>query len=56
MREPDRVRAELTEKAARLPGGPGVYRWRDATGRVLYVGKAADLKARVRTYLRGGEG
>src|SRR5262249_1629579 len=43
----------LSEKAARLPSAPGVYLWRDAAGRVLYVGKAADLRSRPRTYLAG---
>ena len=34
----------------RLPRSPGVYLFKDGTGRVLYVGKAADLRARVRSY------
>jgi len=34
----------------RLPRGPGVYLFRDATGRALYVGKASDLRSRVRSY------
>lgn len=35
---------------ARLPRAPGVYVFRDARQRPLYVGKAANLRARVRSY------
>ena len=35
---------------ARLPRAPGVYLFRDRGGRVLYVGKASNLRARVRSY------
>ncbi|MET0492452.1 MAG: GIY-YIG nuclease family protein [Actinoplanes sp.] len=35
---------------ARLPGTPGVYRFRGATGRVLYVGRATALRSRVASY------
>jgi excinuclease ABC subunit C len=41
---------------ARLPGTPGVYRFRDARGRVLYIGRATALRSRVASYwsdLRG---
>ena len=36
--------------ATGLPGGPGVYVMRDRNGQALYVGKAGDLRARVRSY------
>ncbi len=44
---PQARKLTLTEH---LPRSAGVYLFRDATGRVLYVGKASNLRARVRSY------
>lgn len=37
-----------------LPGSPGVYRFRNDAGQLLYVGKSVNLKRRVRGYFYGG--
>jgi excinuclease ABC subunit C len=37
-------------KTGEIPTDPGVYRWLDAAGRVLYVGKAKNLRARLSNY------
>jgi excinuclease ABC subunit C len=41
---------ELAQKAAGLPAEPGVYLFKDALGNVLYVGKSASLRNRVKSY------
>ncbi len=46
--------ADLSEKLRTLPDQPGVYIMKDGAGRVLYVGKAASLRARVRQYFQTG--
>ncbi len=47
----------IEETVRRLPTQPGVYLMKGENGKVLYVGKAKNLRARVRSYLgSGGEG
>jgi excinuclease ABC subunit C len=41
---------ELRDKVAQIPFSPGVYLYKDAGGKVIYVGKAKSLRARVRSY------
>jgi excinuclease ABC subunit C len=42
---------DLEAKIRTLPTGPGVYLYKDADGTVIYVGKAKNLRSRVRSYL-----
>lgn len=46
----------IEEKLDGLPPRPGVYLMRDRNGKVIYIGKAKDLRARVRAYFRRGDG
>jgi excinuclease ABC subunit C len=46
----------LAERADRLPTTPGVYLFKSARGSVLYVGKAQNLRSRVKQYVLGGDG
>src|SRR3954469_11325533 len=41
---------ELREKVAQLPTEPGVYLYKDGQGKVIYVGKAKNIRSRVRSY------
>src|ERR1700716_4388621 len=41
---------DLRERVANLPLEPGVYLYKDAHGKVIYVGKAKSLRSRVRSY------
>ncbi|NTU91706.1 MAG: excinuclease ABC subunit C [Chlorobiaceae bacterium] len=46
------IATSLQEKLATLPTSPGVYRFINAKGTVIYVGKAKNLRNRVRSYFR----
>ena len=46
----------LSDKLQTLPASPGVYLMRDREGQVIYVGKAASLRSRVRSYFHAEPG
>jgi excinuclease ABC subunit C len=45
----------IAEKLANLPARPGIYLMRDKAGKVIYVGKAKDLRGRVRAYFNNSD-
>src|SRR5690349_15466857 len=47
---------DLTEKIRTIPLRPGVHLYKNAEGAVIYVGKAKNLRARVRSYFQEGVG
>jgi excinuclease ABC subunit C len=46
------ITVSIEEKLKEIPTSPGVYLHKDAGGRVIYVGKAKNLRSRVRSYFR----
>lgn len=44
----------LAEKLENLPTNPGVYQFKNSDGKVIYVGKAKNLRSRVRSYFQDG--
>jgi len=46
----------LSERVEALPTEPGVYLFKNDRGGILYIGKAQNVRARVRSYLSGGDG
>ncbi|MFC1993261.1 excinuclease ABC subunit UvrC [Chloroflexota bacterium] len=45
----------IAEQLKQMPNNPGVYLMKDADGNILYVGKASDLRHRVRSYFGSGQ-
>jgi excinuclease ABC subunit C len=52
LQQPDRLKVRLKE----VPSEPGCYLLRDASDRILYIGKAKLLRNRVRSYFQSGSG
>ncbi len=48
---PEGAVASIAEQVAQVPTDPGCYLWKDATGQVIYVGKAKNLRARMKQYV-----
>ena len=48
MQKPERT--PISIKLDNLPGSPGIYQFKDKNGKVIYVGKAKNLRNRVRSY------
>lgn len=52
---PTHESAQLKDRLAALPDHPGCYLFKDAEGRIIYIGKAKSLRNRVRSYFTAGD-
>ena len=48
----EKIKNNLESKLKNLPLKPGVYQFKDVTGKIIYVGKAKILRNRVRQYFQ----
>ncbi len=51
----DLSQKEIADKLENLPTKPGIYQFKNDTGKVIYVGKAKNLRSRVRSYFQKGK-
>ena len=49
--EPSDDLVSIREQVDQVPTDPGCYLWKDGSGKVIYVGKAKNLRARMRQYV-----
>ena len=49
------MRADIAEMVSALPANPGVYLLKNAGGEIFYIGKAQNLRYRVRSYYSGAD-
>ena len=56
MAKAEEKRALLLEKAGQTTSSPGVYRMLDNNAQIIYIGKAKNLRNRVRTYFQPAGG
>lgn len=49
------MKIDFSKKLATVPTGPGVYFHKDAEGNIIYIGKAANLRNRVRQYFQSSK-
>ncbi len=54
MYEGNGIQFNIDDEVHKLPGKPGVYLMKDKQGRIIYVGKAVNLKNRVKSYFQKG--
>ena len=53
LQKPVQDNTSLKEKMTSAPRNPGVYLMKDAQGKIIYIGKANDLKSRIGSYFTG---
>ena len=53
LQKPVQDNTSLKEKMTSAPRSPGVYLMKDAQGKIIYIGKANDLKSRIGSYFTG---
>ncbi len=46
----------LRTRVSQAPTGPGIYKWKDSHGTIMYVGKAKNLRNRLRSYVNPSKG